>query len=131
MTIRHYLLLVLAGTVFAWSALALIMTMVDPVTARPVVFAVFFASLILALTGTFSILGFVSRVAILGKSFELSKQVAVTFRQASILSLLIAAALFLQSRSMLTWWNAVLAVALATVIESFFITAGMRVRSED
>ncbi len=123
MTIRQYLLMMIIGTVFAWSAVLLIMTMIDPTDTQPVVFAVFFTSLFLALTGTFSVLGFTSRVALLGKRTLLSRQVAVSFRQAAILSVLITAALFLQSKSMLTWWNALLAVALATVLESFFISA--------
>jgi len=122
MTIRHYLSLMLMGTALSCGAVVLIMTMVDPAGTQPLIFAVFFASLFLALTGTFSILGFISRIAVLGKGFHLSKQVAVSFRQAAILSLLVTLALFLQSKSMLTWWNATLAVALATVIESFFIT---------
>jgi len=122
MTIRHYLLLMLMGTALSWGAIVLIMTMVDPTGTQPLIFAVFFASLFLALTGTFSVLGFISRIAVLGKGFHLSKQVAVSFRQAAILSLLVTVALFLQSRSLLNWWNAALIVALATVIESFFIT---------
>lgn len=123
MTIRQYLMLMMLGTAFAWSAVILIMTMIEPTGTQPVVMVVFFASLFLALTGTFSVLGFVSRIAVLRKGFRLSHQVAVSFRQAAILSLFLVAALFLQSKSMLTWWNAFLAVALATVLESFFITA--------
>ncbi|MEA3249453.1 MAG: hypothetical protein U9Q03_03785 [Patescibacteria group bacterium] len=123
MTIRHYLALMLMGTALAWSAVILIMTMVDPTGTQPLVFVVFFFSVFLALTGTFSVFGFVSRIALLGKGFHLSRQVAVSFRQATILSLLVTIALLLQSKSMLTWWNAFLAVALATVLESFFISA--------
>ena len=113
----------LMGTALSWSAVILIMTMVDPTGTQPIIFIVFFTSLFMALTGTFSVLGFVSRIALLGKAFRLSRQVAISFRQAVILALLVTLALFLQSRSMLTWWTAFLAVALATVLESFFISA--------
>lgn len=123
MTIRQYLMLMLTGTVFAWSAVLLIMTMIDPTDTQPVVFAVFFTSLFLSFTGTFSVLGFVSRIAVLGKDQQLSRQVAISFRQAAILASLLTLALFLQSKSMLSGWNAFLAVALATSLESFFITA--------
>jgi hypothetical protein len=116
----------LLGTAMSWSAVILIMTMVDPTGTQPVVFVIFFMSLFMALTGTFSVFGFISRIALLGKGFHLSRQVAVSFRQSIILSLLVTGALFLQSKSLLTWWNAVLAVASATVLESFFISAKAR-----
>lgn len=121
----------LLGTAFAWSAVILIMTMIDPTGTRTVMFVMFFVSLFMSMTGTFSVLGFVSRIAVLGKYMHISRQVAISFRQAATLSLLITVVLLLQSRSMLTWWNAALAVALATVVESFFITAGTGIRPEN
>ena len=90
------------------------------------VFLVFYISLFLALVGTFSVLGFVMRVILLKKHFFLSRQVAVSFRQALLLSLLITAALVLQSRSLLTWWTALLVVAALTLLEFFFITAKIK-----
>lgn len=126
MTLRQYLLLMGVGTAIAWAAVGLIVGTVDPTDTQPVVFGVFYASLWLALTGTLSIIGFVLRVALLKKQLVVSRHVAVSFRQAVLLSLLVVVALFLQSRSLLTWWNALLIVAALTVLEFFFISAKVR-----
>lgn len=123
MTLRYYLILMGLGTALAWGTVALIVTMVDPASTQVVVFGVFYASLFMALTGTFSIMGFASRVVVLRKYDLIARQVAISFRQAVMLALLIVVALFLQGRSLLTWWNALLLVALLTVLESFFVTA--------
>jgi len=112
----------LAGTVLSWGAVILIITMIDPTSSNFVVLAIFYISIFLALTGMFSVLGFISRVFILKKRLLLSRQVAVSFRQAVITALLIVTLLFLQSKAMLTWWNALLIVAIMTVVESFFIS---------
>lgn len=126
MTLRHYLLLMGVGTALAWGAVGIIIATVDPTDTQLVVFGVFYASLWLALTGTLSIIGFVLRVALLKKQLVVSRHVAVSFRQAVLLALLIVVSLFLQSRSLLTWWNALLIVAALTVLEFFFISAKVR-----
>ena len=126
MTLRQYLLLMAVGTALAWSGVGLIIATVDPTDTQPVVFGVFYACLWLALTGLLSLVGFVFRVALLKKQLVVSRHVAVSFRQAVLLSLLVVVALFLQSRSLLTWWNALLIVAALTVLEFFFISAKTR-----
>lgn len=80
----------------------------------------------LALTGTLSVIGFLLRAALLRQQFVVSRHVAVSFRQAVLLALLIVVALFLQSKSLLTWWNALLIVAALTVLEFFFISAKIK-----
>jgi hypothetical protein len=127
MTLRQYLTLMLVGTALSWGAVALIVTMINPTGSPSVVFAVFYISTLTALTGTFSVMGLLSRVTILGKKHHLSRQVAVSFRQAIMLSLLAIGVLFLQSHSMLSWWNAALMVAVLTVLESFFISTANRI----
>ncbi|KPJ85391.1 hypothetical protein AMJ57_03205 [Parcubacteria bacterium SG8_24] len=114
------------GTLLAWFAVGLIVTMVDPSDTEPVVFAVFYTSLFLALTGMFSILGFVTRVMLLRKRFFVSRQVAVSFRQAVLLAGLIITALLLRGHGMLTWWTTLLMVAALTSLEFFFISARLR-----
>jgi hypothetical protein len=122
MTLRQYLILMAAGTALAWAAVGAIIFTVDPSAAPTIVFAVFYASLFLALTGTLSIVGFLLRIFLLRKQLVVSRHVAISFRQAVLLALLIVIALFLRSRSLLTWWNALLIVAALTVLEFFFIS---------
>lgn len=126
MTLRQYLLLMAVGTALAWGAVGLIVGTVDPTVTQPMVFGAFYASLFLALTGTLSVVGFVLRIAFLRQQLVVSRHVAISFRQAIMLALLIVISLFLQSRSLLTWWNALLIVAAITVLEFFFISAKVR-----
>jgi hypothetical protein len=126
MTLRHYLMLMSACTVLAWITVTLIVVNVDPEQTQIVVFGALYASLFLAFTGTFSIIGFLSRVILLKKAAPVSVQVAMSFRQSIMLALLLVIALWMQGRGFLTWWNALLLATLVTVLESFFMTARPR-----
>ena len=126
MTLRQYLIMMAVGTVLSWGAVGLMITMIDPTVSRPAVFVVFYISLLLALAGTFSLIGFVTRVTVLGKRGQLSRQVAISFRQAFMLALILVFAIFLRSHNVLTWWNTLLIVGAATALESFFISASGR-----
>ncbi|MFH1047716.1 MAG: hypothetical protein V1738_05410 [Patescibacteria group bacterium] len=126
MTIRQYLSSMLIGTALCWSAVALIVTMIDPTISQSPVFAMFYVSIFFACAGTFSVIGFFSRVFVLNKRYQISRQVAVSVRQSVMLSLIIVIGLFLQSKEILTWWNASLIVIALTLLESFFISASNR-----
>jgi hypothetical protein len=110
------------GTALSWAAVIMIVTMIDPTGSRWPVFLVFYVSLFLAVGGTFSVIGFLSRVAVLGQRLHLSRQVAVSFRQAVMVAVMTIALLLLQSKTMLTWWNAALIIGTLTLFESFFIS---------
>jgi len=126
MTLKQYLLMMGAGTVLSWTAVALIVLTVDPADTQSVVFAALYFSLFLGLTGLLSITGFLLRVWLLRKDFVLSRQVLVSFRQALLLSLILVMALILQSRTLLNWFNAVLMIAGLTLVEFFFISTKVR-----
>lgn len=130
MTLRQYLAIMALGTALAWSAVVLMVTMIDPTETQAVVIGAFYFSLLLALTGTFSVMGFISRISLLGKRLNVSRQVAVSFRQAVMLAIVATTALFLQSQAIFRWWNAALMLAFITVIESFFVTAGRQAEGE-
>ncbi len=123
MTLRSYLASMFAGTVLAWTGVAMILTRTDPADARAVVLGIFYTALFLALTGTFSLAGFGLRMGLLKQQYFVSRQVLVAFRQALLLSLLLVIALMLQSKGILTWWNALLILGAVTLLESFFISA--------
>ncbi len=126
MTLRQYLTIMGVGTALAAAAVALILFGVDPTETSAAVFVIFYVSLFLAATGALSIVGFLLRVLVLRKQYFISRQVAVSFRQAVLLAALIVGALILQSRSLLHWWTAALMVAAMTVLEFFFISTAMR-----
>jgi len=126
MTLRQYLAIMTGGTAIAWIAVALIVTNVDPFRAPMAVFVVFYASLFLALTGAFSVIGFILRIALLRQQLVVSRHVAISFRQSLLLAALLSAALYLNSRQLLTWWNALILLAAMTVLEFFFISTKIR-----
>lgn len=126
MTLRQYLLLMTAGTALSWVAVGLIVSTVDPNKAPLAVFAVFYMSIFLAFTGTFSVCGFLLRIGLLKEQLVVSRHVAISFRQSLLLSLLLVIAMYLSSKSLLNGWNAVLIVMALTVLEFFFISAKKR-----
>lgn len=126
MTLKQYLILMCLGTALSWAAVGLIIAMIDPADAHALTFIVFYASMFLALAGTISVIGLAMRVLLLKKDFLISRQVFISFRQAVLLSLMLVAALILQSKSLLTVWTAVLLAAVLTVMEFFFISTKVR-----
>jgi hypothetical protein len=126
MTLRSYLASMIMGTVLAWTGVVMILTMTDPTDARAVVLGIFYTALFLALTGTLSLAGFGMRIWLLKQHYFVSRQVLVSFRQAMLLALLAVTALILQSKSILSWWNALLILGAVTLLESFFITAKVK-----
>jgi hypothetical protein len=123
MTLRQYLILMTAGTSLSWIAVGLIVATVDPNKAPLAVFAVFYASMFLAMTGTFSVIGFLMRIGLLKQQLVVSRHVAVSFRQSLLLASLVVIAMYLASKSLLNWWNALIIVAGLTIFEFFFISA--------
>lgn len=130
MTLRLYLIIMSAATVLSWTAVGLVVAMTDPTRTQASVFIVLFASLFLALTGTLSLLGFLMRVWVLRKRYFVSREVLTSFRQAILLAILLIAALVMQSRGILSWWNALLMVAALTALEFFFVNGRQSKRSQ-
>ncbi len=122
MTLRHYLILMGIGTLISFGAVLLILTMVNPEQTSIAVFAVFYASVFLAVTGAVSIIGFTLRVLLLKKQLFLSKEVAVSFRQAVLVAALVIGALLLQSHNLFSWWTGLLMMLAMSVFEAFFIS---------
>jgi len=126
MTLRQYLLLMTAGTALSWVAVWLVVANVDPHKAPLVVFGIFYASLFLSLTGTFSVIGFLLRIALLKQQLVVSRHVAISFRQSLLLSALFTISLFLKSKDLLTWWSVPLIIVGLTALEFFMISSRRR-----
>lgn len=126
MTLRSYLILMGSGTAIAAGALALILATVDPEKASGAVFAIFYACAFLSITGLLSIIGFTARVFLLDKRMFISQEVAVSFRQATLIAALAVGTMYLQGKGQLNWWTSVLMIAVMTLLEFFFISAKIR-----
>ena len=116
MSLKQYIFLMLLGTVLCWGAWLLVIFYLDPDSAGWLGFAFFYSSLFLALVGSFALLGLGFRLFIL-RHEVVFRQVTIAFRQALSFAFVVVAALFLQSREVLTWWNMLFLIAMLTILE--------------
>ena len=122
MSLYKYLIILSICTGLCWLAWFFVLFFVNPFQAGFLALIFFYVSLTFALIGTFSILGFLFRWRIL-KTDELAyKGVNIASRQSVLFTLLIIAALILQSQRYLTWWILLILIVFAGLIELFFIS---------
>lgn len=130
MSFRGYIIAMLVATLLSWAAWLLVLIKVNPNEVQDLGFVLFYASLLLALLGTFSLLGLVFRHLRVRKKFLVEK-VVTSFRQGLWFAVVVVAALILQSKGILTWVNVVLVVGIVTIMEFFFLSALPHVERED
>ncbi len=122
MHLRHYLILMSLGTALCWAALFFIILSINPTGAGFGVIAFFYFSLFLAILGTFSVVGFLVRRALVRNDEIIFRHVKKTFRQSIIVAIFIIAALLLSHARLLAWWNAIILLGLFAVIEGVVFT---------
>lgn len=121
MTLRNYLIIMLAATIICWALFAAIVFMVNPEATSWIGFFLFYFSLFLSLVGTAAITGFVIRFFAL--KHELAwRSVKNAFRQSFLFALLIVIILFLLANNLFNWLNMVLLVIGLTVLEFFLLS---------
>ncbi len=107
----------LLATALAWLGFFIIISSFDPTEGSWLVYAMFYSILFLSILGSLSILGFLLR-SLFNRKRGRPKIIATeSFRQAIIFSAVLTLALMLQAARILTWWNMVLLIILATVVE--------------
>lgn len=121
MTLRQYLFWMALATALCWLGWLSVVWTVDPAEARLLGLALFYATLGLALLGTFSVVGLGAR-ALVRRHEPISRHAATSFRQGVLLTCLMAGALALQAKSLLTWWNLLLFIGTMTTLEFFLIS---------
>lgn len=122
MTLRSYLILFSLATVVAWIGWIFILMSIDPFTSGAIWLVGFYVTLIFALFGFFSLLGFFFRVWF-SEETRLFRHLSVATRQGALLSLFVCALLILQSSRYLSWWNIGLLIIVLVMIEYFFIAS--------
>ncbi|MFA5413817.1 MAG: hypothetical protein WC348_04785 [Patescibacteria group bacterium] len=121
MTLRQYLVLMTISAIFCWVIWVSVLYLIDPTQAGFLGFTFFYLSLFLSIVGTMSVLGLILRMK-LGKEELVFKTVTTSFRQATLLGLLVIGGLILKSQRILTWWNILFLLLALIVIEFFFIS---------
>jgi Na+/melibiose symporter-like transporter len=126
MSLLRFLLVLGIGTLMSWGSWWLVVSMMSPTTDGGVALLLFYSSFWLAMFGTATLIGFFIRYW-LEKDHVLFRQIGIAFRHGTIVSSGVTLALLLQSRRLLNIWAIVALLALAVVIELFFL-AGQTVR---
>ena len=110
------------ATLLCWVAWLFVLFSIDPTESNAAGFFFFYLSLWLAIVGSFSVLGFLVRRAIIQDDEVVFRHVKQTFRQSvTIASLIILTLLFL-AHKLLTWWNVILLVLVGLFIEGIIFT---------
>ena len=122
MTLRQYLILMSVGAAICRLAWFFVLGSVDPTQAGFFGFLFFYSSLFLALAGTFSVIGFLVKKIILKNDQALFHHVKSTFRQGMLVAMVIILGMILLQINLLTWWNAILLIALFVAVEGIIFT---------
>lgn len=121
MSIRNYLIGMALSTILCFGAWFLVLINIDPFAANFAGLVLFYLSLFFALIGTFTLIGFYSRVWF-SKNEVIFSHVGPAFRQGTLLSLILVGCLALQSFRILDLWSGGLFVASVVLLEFFFMT---------
>ncbi len=109
------------STLVAWLGFGILILMVDPETTTLLGIALFYIALLIALTGTGSIIGFIVRFLFL-KHELIVRSVLVAFRQGFFGALLISGMLFMFSRGVFSLLNIGLLILCLTAFEFLLLS---------
>lgn len=110
-----------AIAIICWVGFIFVINQLNPADAGVLGYILFYGMLFLATVATLSVFGFLLRSRLL-KGELTFKQVSITFRQAFWFGILVITALWMQSLSVLTWWNVLLLIIVLSVFEFFFLS---------
>jgi len=121
MSLRSYIILMLLTTAACYLAFLAVIYFFDPQTGGILAISFFYASLFLALIGTFSLVGLITRI-IFSSNQLVFKKVIISFRQGIWFALLVVISLFLKSMNLLVWKNFILLILAFSLLEIFFMS---------
>ncbi|PIR54809.1 hypothetical protein COU74_03620 [Candidatus Peregrinibacteria bacterium CG10_big_fil_rev_8_21_14_0_10_36_19] len=119
MTYNRYISIIASSGGFAWIAWFLVINKLSPFVSTGVSMTFFFLTLFIALTCTFTILGFYFRVWLF-KNEIFYQHINVAFRQGFFLSLIVNVCLLLQILRSLNWWTGIFLILGSVLLESYF-----------
>lgn len=120
MTHTYYILGVFIAAILGWTSWIVVINKLSPFVSGYLALGLFYASLFIALTGTFSILNYYLRIS-LSKNKNYFKHLNIALRQGSLLAIMVCAGLIFQRLRVLTWWDALLLLVIVLLIEYYFM----------
>lgn len=130
MSLRQYLFLMTLGTAICWGAWFFVILKIDPLAVGNLSFVFFYATLFLALVGTFSVFGFALRRMVIKNDEIIFRHVKRTFRQGIFIASAVTILLLLLQKDLLTWWNGALVIIFFLIVEGIIFT-NRRYSNED
>lgn len=128
MSLVRFLLILAVGTVLSWAAWVLVLMTMSPADGGTIAILLFYGSGWLAIFGTAAIIGFFLRYWF-ERETVLFRQIAIALRHGTIVSTAVSLTLFLQSRRALNLWAILAILALAIVVELFFLAGQTQPRT--
>lgn len=122
MSLGKYILSMAIIALICWLVWGVVLYGIDPFQSGHLGLVSFYLTLFFALTTTFSVVGLVFRLWLVKQDLPV-RQVATALRQGVLFSILIVGSLILLSLSILTWWNAILFIAVLGMLEFFFLSS--------
>jgi len=116
----YYIIAIFVTTALGWASLLVVINNLSPFISGYLALTLFYSSLFIALTGTFSVLNYYLRIAI-NKNRNYFQHLNTALRQGSLLSLMICAGLIFQRLRVLTWWDALLLLIIVLLVEYYFM----------
>jgi len=122
----NYLILLFIGTVIAWLAVLGVLYYLEP-SSGLVALIPFYASLFLALFGSFALVNFLMRVKVFRQELII-KKMPLIFRQSLWFSLLLILSLWFKSRGWFSLLNVGLLIGLFALAEFLCLSFNVRKR---
>lgn len=110
------------GTLLAWIAWAFVVVDLSPLDGNLISLISFYLSLLMAITGSFSVIGFALKKLILKNDDIVFRHVKRTFRQGILTGLAVILVLFLLSQGLLFWWNSIILALFFLFVEIIIFT---------
>jgi len=117
----YYLIGIFAVSILGWASWIVVINNLSPFMSGHLALGLFYGSLFIALTGTFSILNYYLRIS-LNKDKNYFKHLNTALRQGSLLSIMVCVGLAFQRLRVLTWWDALLLLMIVLLIEYYFMS---------
>ncbi|QQR83103.1 hypothetical protein IPJ72_04795 [Candidatus Peregrinibacteria bacterium] len=99
----------------------LVIDNLSPFISGYLALSLFYASLMVSLSATFSLMNYYVRMAINRRNENQFYFLGVAVRQAILMSAVVCVTLIFQRLRVLTWWDALLLLIIAVLIEYYFL----------
>jgi len=118
---KRYMQPLIGAAVVSWTGWAVVISKLDPYESTGLALALFFLSMLMALTCTFSVIGFYLRKWITKNEISIN-YINTSIRQGLLLAMCTLICIAFLLLGVLTWWNGLLVVAIIVLLE-FYITS--------